>query len=102
MCGYLTASLISTGRMSHSVVAAPIFSGHAGAVYHSVIVTRADGPSSLRGALDTRLAVNEVESWSGFHGLKATSRVLPRPLVHRSNGHRFTSGLDPGRGQTEV
>ena len=71
MCGYLTASLISTGRMSHGIVAAPIFAGHGGPVYHSAIVTRAGGPPSLRAALDTRLAVNEIESWSGFHGLKA-------------------------------
>ena len=71
MCGYLTASLISTGRMSHSIVAAPIFAGYGGPVYHSVIVARADGPSSLSAALATRLAVNEVESWSGFLGLKA-------------------------------
>ena len=71
MCGYLTASLISTGRMSHRIVAAPVFAGSGGPVYHSVIVTRVDGPSSLLAALDTRLAVNEIESWSGFLGLKA-------------------------------
>lgn len=71
MCGYMTASLISTGRMSHEIVAAPIFGGYGEPVYHSAIVTRADGPASLRAALDTRLAVNEFESWSGFHGLKA-------------------------------
>ena len=78
MCGYVTESLISTGRMSHSIVAAPVFAGYGGPVYHSVIVTRADGPPSLRAALDTRLAVNEVESWSGFLGLKAhADRRLP-------------------------
>ena len=71
MCGYPTASLISTGRMSHDIVAAPVFAGHGGPVYHSVIVTRGDGPPSLRAALDTTLAVNELESWSGFLGLKA-------------------------------
>lgn len=71
MCGYPTALLISTGRTSHEVVAAPIFAGHGEPIYHSVIIARADGPSSLRAALETRLAVNEVESWSGFLGLKA-------------------------------
>ena len=71
MCGHLTASLISTGRMSHRIVAAPVFAGSGGPVYHSVIVSREDGPSSLPAALDTRLAVNEIESWSGFLGLKA-------------------------------
>ena len=71
MCGYLTASLISTGRMSHEIVATPVFGGYGEPVYHSVVITRADGPPSLRAALDTRLAVNEFESWSGFHGLKA-------------------------------
>lgn len=71
MCGYVTDSLISTGRMSHTIVAAPVFAGHGGPVYHSVIVARSDGPSSLHAALDARLAVNEIESWSGFLGLKA-------------------------------
>ncbi len=71
MCGYLTASLISTGGMSHKIVAAPIFPGYREAVYHSVMVTRPNGPSSLRAALETRVAVNELESWSGFLGLRA-------------------------------
>ena len=30
MCGYPTVSLISAGRMSHAVVAAPVFAGHGG------------------------------------------------------------------------
>ena len=78
MCGYVTESLISTGRMSHAIVAAPVFAGHGGPVYHSVIVARTDGPPSLRAALDARLAVNEVESWSGFLGLKVhVERRLP-------------------------
>lgn len=78
MCGYVTESLISTGRMSHAIVAAPVFPGHGGPVYHSVIVARTNGPPSLRAALDTRLAVNEVESWSGFLGLQAhVERRLP-------------------------
>lgn len=71
MCGYLTASLTSTGRMCHDIVAAPVFAGHGGPVYHSVIVTRGDGPPSLRAALDATLAVNELESWSGYLGLQA-------------------------------
>ena len=71
MCGYPTVSLISAGRMSHAIVGAPVFAGHGGPVYHAVIVTHHSGPSSLDAALETRLAVNEVESWSGFLGLKA-------------------------------
>ncbi len=71
MCGYPTAFLISTGRTTHEVVAAPVFAGYRQPVYHSVIITRVDGPSSLHVALETRLAVNELESWSGFLGLKA-------------------------------
>ena len=71
MCGYPTASLISAGRMSHAIVAAPVFTGHGGPVYHSVIVTHAVGPPTLDAALETRLAVNELESWSGFLGLEA-------------------------------
>ena len=71
MCGYPTASLISAGRMSHAIVAAPVFAGHGGPVYHSVIVTHAAGPPTLDAALETRLAVNELESWSGYLGLEA-------------------------------
>ena len=71
MCGYPTASLISAGRMSHAIVAAPVFAGHGGPVYHSVIVTHAAGPPTLDAALETRLAVNELESWSGYLGLNA-------------------------------
>ena len=78
MCGYPTAYLISTGRTSHEVMAAPIFVGHGKPVYHSVIITRADGPSSLQAALETRLAVNELESWSGFLGIRAhVERYFP-------------------------
>ena len=71
MCGYLTTSLRSAGTISHEIVAAPVFAGHGEPVYHSVIVTHAAGPSSLAASLGTRLAVNEPESWSGHHGLKA-------------------------------
>ncbi|MDE0370378.1 MAG: PhnD/SsuA/transferrin family substrate-binding protein [bacterium] len=71
MCGYPTVSLISAGRMDHAIVGAPVFAGHGVPVYHSVIVTHESGPQSLDAALETRLAVNEVESWSGFLGLKA-------------------------------
>lgn len=71
MCGYPTVSLIAAGRMSHAIVAAPVFAGHGGPVYHAVIVTHETGPPSLAAALDTRLAVNELESWSGYLGLKA-------------------------------
>ncbi len=71
MCGYPTASLISAGRMSHAIVGAPVFAGHGGPVYHAVIVTHKSGPQSLGAALETRLAVNEVESWSGYLGLQA-------------------------------
>ena len=78
MCGYPTASLISDGRMSHAIVAAPVFAGHGGPVYHSVIVTHAAGPPTLDAALETRLAVNELESWSGYLGLNAhVERAFP-------------------------
>lgn len=78
MCGYPTVSLIAAGRMSDAIVGAPVFAGHGGPVYHSVIVTHTTGPPSLGAALETRLAVNEVESWSGFLGLEAhVERLFP-------------------------
>lgn len=70
MCGLLTMDLLAEDATAHEVVAAPIFSGHSGPFYHSVLVTHTEGPSSLAAALGTTLAVNETESWSGYHCLR--------------------------------
>lgn len=70
MCGYLAVSLISSGRMSHEIVASPIFAGSGQPVYHAVVISHVTGPFSLQDSLATRLAIGELESWSGHLGLK--------------------------------
>ena len=71
MCGYLAVSLISSGAISHGIVATPIFAGSGRPVYHAVIVTHVAGPASLQASLGTRLAISELESWSSYLGLKS-------------------------------
>lgn len=81
MCGLLTTTLFDAGRLGN-VVAAPVFPGRPGPVYRSVVVTRAGSAigtlQDLRGA---RLAINERDSWSGYHALRvhlaSTGRAGP-------------------------
>lgn len=68
-CGYLMCDLIDTGRVDAEIVAAPIFEGQAGPVYHSVIVAADPAIRSLADARGRRLAINEQASWSGHRAL---------------------------------
>ncbi len=89
MCGLLGLELLDTGGLDAEIVAAPVFPGEAGPVYHSVIVAR---PGVERCA-EATLAVNEAESWSGHHALRAhlaTSDTEPDAVfgaVRMSGGH---------------
>lgn len=69
-CGLLTMNMISTGA-HRKIVAAPTF-GHGG-TYHSVVIAR---PGHYGEGI---FAVNEFDSWSGWHGylryLADTDRV---------------------------
>lgn len=74
-CGLLTVKRMSEGA-KRRIVAAPIFEGETAAVYRSYIIARADAEvTSLYDGAALRLAVNEYDSWSGWHGLKEHLRT---------------------------
>jgi len=69
-CGLLSVEMIRAGTLDTEIVAAPVFVGQDGPLYHSVIVARpASGYRRLVDAVGGRLGINEPESWSGHHGL---------------------------------
>jgi ABC-type phosphate/phosphonate transport system substrate-binding protein len=86
LCGLDTVLRRDAGRLDASIVAAPVFPGRTRPVYDSVIVAseRWAGASlvALRGST---LAINEPESWSGHHALRAhlVSLGLRRPIFGR-------------------
>ena len=73
-CGLLTAELVGSG-CPIGVVAAPVFDGESTPVYRSVLVTRADPRRGLGRSIEigdlarSRIAVNEIGSWSGYRAL---------------------------------
>ncbi len=74
MCGLLTVELIDSGRLAADIVAAPVFSGQPGPLYHSVIIAASPAAADLSGR---RLVINEVGSWSGNHALRVHRLVSP-------------------------
>jgi ABC-type phosphate/phosphonate transport system substrate-binding protein len=68
-CGYLMCDLIDSGRLAAQIVAAPIFAGEEGPVYHSVIVAADPAIRTIDDARGRRLAINEPISWSGYLAL---------------------------------
>ena len=70
MCGGLVTELDSRDALDHEVVSAPVFRGQSTPTYHSVIVSRTDGPSTLDEALGSTVAINEWASWSGHRALR--------------------------------
>jgi len=69
-CGLMSIELMAAGNLDSDIVAAPVFAGEQGPVYHSVLVTRPEtGFRTLAEATVGCLAVNEEESWSGHHVL---------------------------------
>ena len=78
-CGLLTSVRVQEGQRL-TVVAAPIFDGETEATYRSVIVARRDsGIDGLVPDAQLRLAVNEFDSWSGWHGLNEHLRTTDVP-----------------------
>jgi ABC-type phosphate/phosphonate transport system substrate-binding protein len=71
MCGLLTTVLLDSKQLQASVVAAPVFDGQRQAIYHSVMIVRADDPAQQLAELGgRRLVINEKASWSGWHALR--------------------------------
>lgn len=72
LCGLDTVLRQDDGRLTASIVGAPVFPGRNAPVYDSVIVTtdRWEG-SELRDLAGATLAINEPGSWSGHHALRA-------------------------------
>ncbi len=109
LCGHLARRLLDRGRLRGEVVAAPVFAGEPGPVYRSVLVARrgrfdrssyGPGPSSspqpaLVRALGGRLAVNEVESWSGH-------RALRRHVADNAPGRWFATEVVTGSHRASI
>lgn len=74
MCGLLTVELIDSGRLPADIVAAPVFAGQPGPVYHSVIIVAPPAAADLSGR---RLVINEAGSWSGNHALRVHLQGSP-------------------------
>lgn len=92
MCGLLTTTLFDQGQHGE-IIAAPVFPGRPGPIYRSIIVAHARAPvgslDDLRGA---RLAINERDSWSGYHALRVHLATHGRPdpffgAVVETGGH---------------
>lgn len=68
-CGLLAAKSLERRELRGAVHLAPVFADRSRPVYHSVIVTRDDGPRCIERSGGSVLAINERESWSGHHAL---------------------------------
>ncbi len=69
MCGLLTVELLDSGRLDAEIVAAPVFRGQSGPVYHSVVIATSPA-ADVTDLPGRRLVINEVGSWSGNHALR--------------------------------
>lgn len=91
LCGLDTVRRLDDGRLDASIVGAPVFPGRDAPVYDSVIVTsdRWEG-SDLRDLGGATLAINEPDSWSGHHALRA--HLLAVGLREPMFGRILTTG----------
>lgn len=86
LCGLETILRQRDGRLGASIVGAPVFRGRTTPVYDSVIVVAERwATSSLRDLAGATLAINQPDSWSGHHALRAHLLGLgqPRPMFGR-------------------
>ena len=71
MCSLPMLNALDAGRLDAEIVAAPVFPGHDGPTYRSVIIARRQsGFATLAHLRGRRLAINERMSWSGHHALR--------------------------------
>ena len=91
LCGLETVLRQDDGRLAASIVGAPVFPGHDAPVYDSVIVaSQRFAGSSLTDLEGATLAINQPDSWSGHHALRAH---LARHGVHAPPfGHVVETG----------
>lgn len=69
-CGLLTRRRLDAFPGAARIVAAPVFTGETSAFYHSVIIARDDTRfASMVDVARSRVAINELASWSGHHAL---------------------------------
>lgn len=72
LCGLETVMRQDDGRLEAAIIGAPVFPGRVTPVYDSVIVAAqrwgGTGLADLEGAT---LAINQPDSWSGHHALRA-------------------------------
>lgn len=72
LCGLETILRQDDGRLDASIVGAPVFRGRTTPVYDSVVVVAGRwATSALRDLAGATLAINQPDSWSGHHALRA-------------------------------
>jgi phosphonate transport system substrate-binding protein len=79
MCGLETVVRQDDGRLGASIIAAPIFPGRNAPVYDSVIVASWRDGATLADLGGRTLAINQPDSWSGHHALRAHLHRIGRP-----------------------
>jgi ABC-type phosphate/phosphonate transport system substrate-binding protein len=102
LCGLDTVLRQDDGRLGASIVGAPVFPGRTDPVYDCVIVTSRGWTGSATNALGgSTLAINEPESWSGHHALRAhlvrlglRQPIFRRIVVTGSHGASIDALLD--------
>lgn len=79
MCGLETVLRQDDGRLAASIIGAPVFPGRNAPVYDSVIVASGRDGVTLADLGGRTLAINQPDSWSGHHALRAHLHRIGRP-----------------------
>ena len=97
MCGLETILRQDDGRLAGSITGAPVFPGRRSPLYDSVIVAAERWSGSALAELEgATLAINQPDSWSGHHALRAHLHRLGRP------GARFASTVVTGSHEASI
>ena len=81
MCGLETVLRQDDGRLAASIIGAPVFPGRHAPVYDSVIVASERSVATLTDLQGRTLAINQPDSWSGHHALRAHLHRIGLPQV---------------------